>query len=350
MDERAAVDAKVLSHAWAKDNTTRQSHHTGAAHTSARCQAWTRPGAKGALAHLAAVQQLWQEARTIAGLPPLNSSQLSSRRGYMLDFYHAQHGALCSKDNSVCYVRQWKAANDLLMRNSRSWVPGGTGFGRERLNPDADATREAGGKRGARLQFSFVRDPLSRFVSGWGEFLWRHMAAPAGSNTAGMATLRPPPIGEPPSALVRRALLALLDAQLPLLLDSCEARNGVGRHSLKMAEHFYPMSGVLSSWRLDFVGRIEHLASEWGSLRRHLASAAPFETFNHSLGQHLTSADPLGHRALLEELLRAEPPLRAAVCVLLRPDYECFGFDPEGCLSGRSIRRVALAKASSRVR
>ena len=109
----------LLTEAWAKDNTTRQSRHTGAAHTSAKCQAWTRPGAKGALAHLAAVQQLWQEARTAAGLPPLNSSQLSSRRGYMLDFYHAQHGALCSKDNSVCYVRccdPTTSASDLSRR------------------------------------------------------------------------------------------------------------------------------------------------------------------------------------------------------------------------------------------
>ena len=50
--------------------------------------------------------------------------------------------------------------------------------------------------------------------------------------------------------LVGRSLLALLDAQLPLLLDSCEARNGVGRSSLKMAEHFYPMSGVLATCQI----------------------------------------------------------------------------------------------------
>lgn len=291
------------------------------AHESAQCRAWTRAANSSAmLAHIEEVQQRWQAARLAAGMRPLTKGQLRSRRGYMLDFYHSQNGAYLGGAGcpgcAVGLVIVWKSANNFFRANWRVWTgaPPRTSFA-----PDESAVAEpAIASQPTRFQFTFVRDPLAHFLSGWSEFAWRH----TGVKPRVRALLN--------MSLARSFVQALLDAQLPMLLDGCSP-SGAGRPSLLQARHFYAMSGVLSSWRLDFVGRLESMRTDWDAVRQHLPSSRPFGAFDTQLGQHAASRDPHGHRAELEALLRDDERLLAGVCTLLFPDYACFGFSFAGC-------------------
>ena len=144
-------------------------------------------------------------------------------------------------------------------------------------------------------------------------------------------------------------MLALLDAQPARMLRNLSRPHdwrphGVHEHLVQL-EHVYPMSGVLASWPLDHVGKLEELRLEWGALqaayaRRGLGRLQDYAQLNLSVGGHTSSRDPYGTRAALHALLRRRPTLRHAVCTLLLPDYKCFAYSFAECTNQSVPRRV----------
>lgn len=298
----------------------------------------------------ARVVALWQAARAAAGLPPLTSSELHGRLPFMLDFYSKAHGALAlALQKRAEYVVMWKAANNMVRENlffkplstkmnmrpthdvnkSLHWTNVQWARLEGHVQHDTRQQRSPWGDR--QWRFTLVREPLARFVSGWMEFSYRHLLTRTGPQLRrGVST----------EELAEEFVVALLDADPTSILSNwSKPRHDIQKkfhEHLIMAEHYYPMSGVLATWPIDFVGRLEDLRADWAALRaayaKHgLGDLVPYDKLELSAGGHSSSRDPFGTRAGLQALLRRRTDLRQAVCKLLTPDYTCFGYPQDKC-------------------
>ena len=298
----------------------------------------------------ARVVALWQAARAAAGKPPLTPSELRARLPFMLDFYSKAHGAMpLALQRRAEYVVNWKAANNMV-RENLFFKPRSTSLNM-RPTHDVDHSLHWTNAQWARLEgeavhdtrqqrspyndrqwrFTLVREPLARFVSGWMEFSYRHLLTRSGPQLRRDVSTE---------ELAEEFVGALLDADPTSILTNWsrprhEVREKFHEH-LIMAEHYYPMSGVLATWPVDFVGRVEELRADWAALRaayaqRGLVNLPSYEDLELSAGGHSSSRDPFGTRAGLQALLHRRPDLRQAVCKLLTPDYTCFGYPQDAC-------------------
>lgn len=128
-------------------------------------------------------QLLWQAARAEAGLQPLAAGQLERRHPFMQRFYRAAHGAhLFGRTGgfAAAYVVQWKVANDMLRTSLAAGGPISTmavdlehdgafqidGASRELVGFVENSTQLRA------FRFTFVREPLERFVAGVAETTW----------------------------------------------------------------------------------------------------------------------------------------------------------------------------------
>ena len=93
-------------------------------------------------------------------------------------------------------------------------------------------------------------------------------------------------------------MVALLDADPTSILSNwSKPRHDIQKkfhEHLIMAEHYYPMSGVLATWPIDFVGRLEDLRADWAALRaayaKHgLGDLVPYDKLELSAGGHSSS-------------------------------------------------------------
>ncbi len=169
--------------------------------------------------------------------------------------------------------------------------------------------------------FTFVREPLSHFVSGFAEFAFR--ALPNRTQI-----VRP---------TARQTVTHLTQGQVP---DAPFAASW---------EHMALMAGVKSSGvPLDFVGNLEEAGSDWAALKSRSALAGRrLQGISSAEAVHPTSADPQQARSTMVALLRAEPSTRRELCEALRPDYECFGYAFNACLDGRALDAIVLPATGS---
>ena len=313
-----------------------RSNASGAAHASA--QAAVR------------VVTLWQAARAEAGLRPFTSSELRARLPFMLDFYSKAHGAMAlTLQKKAEYVVMWKAANNMVrenlffkplstklhmrpthdVNNSLRWTNVQWAKLEGYVQHDTRMQRSPWGDR--QWRFTLVREPLTRFVSGWTEFSYRHLLARAGPQLRRDVSTE---------ELAEEFVVALLDADPTSILSNwSKPRHDIQKkfhEHLIMAEHYYPMSGALATWPIDFIGRLEDLRTDWAALRsayakRGLGDLEPYDKLELSAGGHSSSRDPFGTRAGLQALLHRRTDLRQAVCKLLTPDYTCFGYPQDKC-------------------
>ena len=87
------------------------------------------------------------------------------------------------------------------------------------------------------------------------------------------------------------------------------------------------MFGQAATWQrlvgLDFIGRLENFAVDWA--RMQAVCGTGHVPYNSGLETHITSSDPMhvkpGWYAALGECA-----VRRALCRLLSPDYETFGY------------------------
>ena len=154
-------------------------------------------------------------------------------------------------------------------------------------------------RRGA-VVFTFVREPLSHFLSGFTEYTFRAWKGQTIDTTFAKATL-----------------MTILGGHQP---------NVTGGSAIW---HVYSRSGVIAAgWRFDWVGVLEHASSAW----EELADFSRIELLqntklNSSLGAHPTSSDPQARELQWRRCVRREPELRGQLCHLLLADFDCFGYD-----------------------
>ena len=103
------------------------------------------------------------------------------------------------------------------------------------------------------------------------------------------------------------------------------------------------MVGLFAAgWRPSFIGRLERASHDWPSLmaasRIPALAALPLRA-SSSNAQHESSRDPQRAREAMGSLLRTDSVLRRRLCLLLQPDYVCFGYELRACIDGRELER-----------
>jgi len=192
---------------------------------------------------------------------------------------------------------------------------------------------------------TFVRNPLTRWISGYAEFEWRF--------TKNLRRF------EPEKGLTftrfnpgdtRRAQAFIIDLVSFAALQSTFSLNPEQKeetlHPTALAYrnailHVYPMIGQLRRFSFNFVGSLENFDSGWNgnsSSASDLASACglkPLPPFVRNPTVHPTSADPQGARQAMSELLSVDCGALTAVCHLIYSDFEAlyplFGYECPRC-------------------
>jgi hypothetical protein len=158
------------------------------------------------------------------------------------------------------------------------------------------------------FKFTFVRDPLSHFISGLVEAHYRRIYY-----RDDRVFLRGHAVNANKAAYMLSALIANKNET---------AGNEVINEHLVEKEHFAIMSTVLWLWRPDFIGYLENFQSDW----THVNEATGLNMIYTQEIKHPTSDDPLGMKKALMHVLHTKPNYMRAVCRLLMIDYVCLNY------------------------
>ena len=160
--------------------------------------------------------------------------------------------------------------------------------------------------------FTFVREPFSKFISGFTESVFR---------TSPRKTLRRP--SEIPMILnistAKKYLEMIFDCKAPLV----------------QLDHIYPISGSLFEYNVKVVGHLETFLDDWNRLVKPLYNIQ--RPYNERHGFHPTSeihprnknnpnkqqTDPSHVRPTLRALFEREINYKRALCHFLLIDYVC---------------------------
>lgn len=164
------------------------------------------------------------------------------------------------------------------------------------------------------VAFTFVREPLSHFIAGFGEACSR---GPCGRASRG-----------------REVMVADAELVLQQLFEGRLSKGGL------VAAHMSLMGGVARAYALSFVGRLEHATADWERLQQVAGVSLQALDVHVPNERHETSSDPQLARRRMAQLLLQKQGLRKRLCTLLEPDYKCFGhlgYDVSQCYSGKAL-------------
>ena len=198
-----------------------------------------------------------------------------------------------------------------------------------------DATR--------RTAFAFVRDPISRFISGYSELEYRSRAAIGWPKLESLSqALQGHPVGSP-----ERAAAFFIE-----FLQTGIENNG---HVRPQIEFFLPVGGC--SIPMDFIGRTEHLQDDWVKMFALQNETVP--PFDNALASHYhDDRDKRGMDSFLG-LARADSTdtsaphtgsryLRA-LCWLFLADFAVFQYEiPNECQQEPIQSVLALVRKASK--
>lgn len=262
-------------------------------------------------------------ARAEVGLPILAPGQALER---FRKFFLINHGSsVC--DNNFVYKIVWKAGNNFFNSN--------LGLGCKTHRVLFAKTHETG------FIFSFVRDPMQHFISGYREATFRTFAT----------CCDPPAVNGGVPTNKRRAFAKRCSAgsdDCPLYMCKYNCALFAGKNTIDLARafiyelldislfenfhflHVALMAGNLFSTprRPDFIGSLHRLNHDWDRMcathqcPKTLTNIA--KQFNHSVGMHPeTSSDLWHHGRGLLRAFKLYPSLRRAVRKMLALDYDC---------------------------
>ena len=198
--------------------------------------------------------------------------------------------------------------------------------------------------------FTFVREPLGHFTSGYTESLFRFRKTDWGRNASGYGAQ---PRTESMAKAAAKDPQYFLDNILVHPRSSREYAVYPWNH-MDLQTSFAYAGGTKT--KFDFVGKLENADEDWMTMlkRSGLKLAPPLDPrigrrdtrvnmwLNVTLrkSMHGSSADPFEDRAKLETFLTKNPKYLAAVCYLLKRDYDCFGYDFGKCLDGSALKHA----------
>ena len=164
------------------------------------------------------------------------------------------------------------------------------------------------GRRGkVERSFTFVRHPISHFVSGVVEAHFRKLGLGSHpkKNPALQAQFDEHRVNISDARTILSAILRLDEATVSQYLSA--------------TEHYSVQSQSLNYWKPEFIGSLENMAKDWGNLNRYLGTNITFRNY----AVHDTSKDPMNMKASLIALLKSEKKYVRALCRILMVDFVC---------------------------
>lgn len=163
--------------------------------------------------------------------------------------------------------------------------------------------------------WTFVREPISRFVSGYTEVEFRNQ------NTEKIQKRFKHALGT--KERFREYVVSMLE--------------GRRVHAIF---HTYSQSWIGTEFPVLNAGKIENMEEDWDSLQVWLGVRAP-KPFDKACSTHPTSRDPLGTTAAAHQALHEDPALLNALCALLLPDFLNFHYElPTACLEAQDFSHL----------
>jgi len=164
--------------------------------------------------------------------------------------------------------------------------------------------------------FTVVRDPFSRFISGFTEAVYLTYKKRKFVAADGVSPL------QTNISAVKAHIQATLDFKLPLDLMG----------------HFYPMAGVLFQFDIHLLGHFENFKTFWSETiqpvyhikKKYAEIGMHVTSVNHPKASEIAqrtkmdaNRDPNNARKALSELLQSDKKYKRAICHLLLVDYVC---------------------------
>jgi hypothetical protein len=268
-------------------------------------------------------------ARRDIGLSVLDSRQRTAVRDFgkhFMEFYSGSYvfPAPGTYHRHLAYMAVWKCGNDNIRLNLQKATGGGRSNQKFTYYTDyKDLTRIVNKKyKSTPVLFTFVRNPISRFIAGVAESFYRSVHQ---KNTIayGHAT----------------ASKSILISLFQILLDG-DFRNG----SITFPEHVFPMSNIFQHANPHFIGRLENFSNGWRAVESLYGLKLPYDK---SYGYHRSSRDPNRVRSVLKEMLAEDPAYLRILCRVYFTDFVCFKYPfPEECIDLPIVRNYLHNRSS----
>ena len=230
----------------------------------------------------------------------------------------------------VTYIRVWKSANDFIRFNMvKAAGPGakdvstklGSFVAGGRLRRRAVDVLQG---RGSKV-FTFVRSPISHFVSGYNEVEFRWMHEFVGN----YSTVVIPEHCQAKGCVFHRFPIGSTDRVWAFLGDLLLGKLAL----LREVQHVYPQLGALPrGLPLDYVGRLESFDADWRYvldtyIRTHSGSPQEYE-FDPRVGAHNSTNYEAG--AAAKRLVESDVGFVKVLEELFVLEYMCWGYEPIG--------------------
>jgi hypothetical protein len=278
---------------------------------------------------VAFLTELWKNAQLIAGLPDTTADHPEKVFQWHSIPGAGHQGSIVVGYNSTAYVRIFKGGSEMIEANLRA------ASSLSRAFPASNAFRND-----SRCWWTFVREPIGRFVSAYTEMEYRY--------EIGLRSRKPDRDGNSvdPAEMKDWAFtnetLGSKERASAFIKDVLSMRwsirvNNAGRPASIFYNgafaHIPPMSSTTWAYKFDFVGRLERengvMETDWSCMNSVCGTDIGFD--GH-LGQHLTSKDPYGTKNAMEQVIVENQNLRCALYMMMWPDFHNFDYPPpDGC-------------------
>ena len=219
----------------------------------------------------------------------------------------AQAGGVSRKGTKMAFRHIFKAAGDTAFANLQQVT---TGFAQQTYSQLCNAFHSTGQKHRA---FTFVRDPISRFISGYGEIEYRARTGLEWPDFDSFAKLLS---GYPVGSSDRAA--AFFEEFLRTGID-------VNGHVRPQLEFLQPLSGC--PLPMDFIGKTEHLVEHWEKLFAMQNETVP--KFDSLLAEHSHGERD---KQAMKTFLASSAKYVRALCWLYLGDFAVFEYElPDEC-------------------
>jgi len=212
--------------------------------------------------------------------------------------------------HNASYLRVWKGGNNFIRRNIEKMYD---------YTKDIKALKDDKLKN-SKCIFTFIRDPIQHFLSGYNEFEYRPL-----KHAIDMEKLCPNcTYTHFPTGSENRFWAFLYDL-LSFNILRCDSQRCINPHDA--IRHIFPMNGVLRYVpRVDFLGRTETMAEDWYRLQEECFGLAPDQILDAdtALGQHKSSTDPYNVYGPAKKVVRENLHVEKILKNILSEDYLCF--------------------------